>query len=253
MSLADLENDLQNVEQQEERDTLGGGGVREGGIYDLAVEVAYSQRATSGALGFIVVFQDRDGNKITYRNYITSGNAKGCKPYYERDGKKFPLPGFSQTDNMVKFFLDKPLTKLNEKLATIKIYNSDQQKEVPTEVTVYPELRGLTAKVGLTKVRQNKSVKQGNAYVDTNEEQFINEFDKFFDFDTGCTKTELTAKAEAAFIEKWKEKYENQVVDKFKEVKNAPKSASAGATKPLFGADTEEQKAPAASKSLFPS
>lgn len=223
MSLSNLKNDMAQTEKVEEKDTLGGG-VLEGGIYDMRLEVAYSQKSGGGALGFFTVWVNSQGRKITDRQYITSGDAKGNKPYYEKDGKKLALPGFQHVDFMVGLLLGKSLVELDEQQATLKLYNAAQGAEVPTEVTTYPELRGLKAKVGIKHIRQNKQVKQGNNYVPSNEEQSINEIDKYFDAETGKTSTELRANDDAAFINKWSEKFAGQVVDTYKPVANAPQS-----------------------------
>jgi hypothetical protein len=227
MSLSNLKNDMAQTEKVEEKDTLGGG-VLEGGIYDMRLEVAYSQKSAGGALGFFTVWVNNQGRKITDRQYITSGDSKGNKPYYEKDGKKLALPGFSHVDFMVGLLLNKSLVDLDEQQATLKLYNAAQGSEVPTEVTTYPELRGLKAKIGIKQIRQNKQVKQGNSYVPSNEEQTINEIDKYFDAETGKTSTELRANDEAEFIKKWCEKFEGQTVDTYKPIANAPQSGSSG-------------------------
>lgn len=225
MSLAGL--DTGGMEQVEERDSLGGS-VLEGGVYPFRVEVAYTMKAASGALGFTTVFMNRDGQKITDTQYITGGDKKGNKPYYVKDGKKIPLPGYSHVDFMTDLLLNKPLTQLESQEATLKIWNKDAQKEVPTKVTVYPELRGKDVLLGLTKVRENKSKKVGNTYQPTPEERVFNEVDKFFDAETSKTKTELRSGEDANFIEKWKAKFEGQLVDNYKEVKGAPQSGATG-------------------------
>lgn len=241
MSLAGL--DTGGMEHVEERDSLGGG-VLDGGVYPFRIEVAYTLKADSGALGFTTIFMNRDGQKITNTQYITGGDAKGNKPYYVRDGKKIPLPGYSHVDFMTDLLLNKPLTQLESQEATLKIWNKDAGKEVPTKVTVYPELRGKDVLLGLTKVRENKSKKVGKDYVPTAEERVFNEVDKFFDAETGKTKTELRGGEEATFIEKWKAKFEGQLVDKYKEIKGAPQSGATGGSP--FGDDSSSP-----SQSLF--
>jgi len=225
MSLANLKSDMAQTESVEERDSVGGS-VLDGGIYDMRLEVAYSQKSGSGALGFFTVWANSKGRKITDRQYITSGNAKGNKPYYEKEGKKLPLPGFSHVDFMCNLLLGKGLLDLEEQEATIKLYDGAQSKEVPTLVTTYPELRGLTSKIGIKQIRQNKQVKVGNNYQPSNEEQLVNEVDKYFDSETGKTSTEIKANTEAKFIDKWSETFAGQVVDTYKPVTSAPQSGA---------------------------
>lgn len=225
MSLANLKNEMAEVAKTEEKDSVGGG-VLEGGIYDMRLEVAYSQKSSNGALGFFTVWANAQGRKITDRQYITSGDTKGNKPYYLKDGKKLPLPGFSHVDFMTNLLADKNLIDLEEQQATLKLYNGAQGKEVATEVTTYPELRGLPAKVGIQKIRQNKQAKVGNSYQPTNEEQVINQIDKYFDAESGRTGTEIKAKGEAVFINTWSKKFANELVDNYKEIAGAAQSGS---------------------------
>jgi hypothetical protein len=225
MSLASLKEKMVGTEAVEDRDTLGGA-VLDGNIYDMRLEVAYSQKSSSGALGFFTVWVTSQGRKVTDRQYITSGDAKGNKPYYEKDGKKLPLPGFSHVDFMVSLLTGKNLIDLDEQQSTIKLYNAAQGKEAPTEVTTYPELRGLPCKVGIKQIRQNKQVKVGNGYQASNEEQIVNEISKYFDSETSKTSTELLAKTDANFITKWSEKFANQLVDTYKPVAGATQSGS---------------------------
>lgn len=226
MSLANLQNDLVGSEAVVEKDSVGGGGVLEGNIYDMRLEVAYTKKSATGALGFFTIWANNEGRKITDRQYITSGDGKGNKPYYEKNGQKIPLPGFSHVDFMVKLLINKNLTALDEQQATIKLYDGAQGKEVPTEVTTYPELRGVSAKLGIQQIRQNKQVKQGSVYVKTNEEQVINEISKYFDADSGKTGTEIAGNSEADFINKWTKKFAGQVVDNYKVIENAASSGS---------------------------
>jgi len=231
MSLSNLQQEMAGTETTEERDVLGGTGAVDSNVYDYRIELAYTLKSKSGALGFMTVLVDKDGRKHTDRQYITSGDTKGNKPYYEKEGKKFPLPGFSHVDFMVDLLLNKSLTQLDSQEATIKLYDGILQKEVPTSVTVYPELRGKQVKVGLLKIRENKTVKQGSNYVKTNEERVFNEVNKYFDFETSKTKTEIKAHtadspSEAAFIKKWINKNQGQVQDNYKELPNAPKTGA---------------------------
>lgn len=233
--LSSLAGDMQGVEQTAERDSLGGGGPLDSQVMDARIEVAYMSKSKGGATGFNTVLVGPNGEKVVDRQWITSGTKKGCKPYYEKDGKRFPLPGFSHVDFMVDLLLGKSLTQLQQQAAVIKLWNSEKKAEEPTEVTAMPELRGLKVKVGIKKVRQNKMT--GDNYnIPTNEEQVFNEVDKYFDFETGKTKTELKANSDAEFIQKWKEKWEGEVDDSFKPVANAAQSgANAGGGNPLAG------------------
>lgn len=227
MSL-DFSNELQGVEEQKEKDSLGGGGAFDSDVYELAVDVAYTQKSKGGALGFHLVCKDRDGNVFRDTQWITSGDAKGNKPYYEKDGKRFELPGYSHVRSMVEFLTGKQLKDLKPQDAELRLWNGTE--EAPTTVTTYPELRGVRMHAGILKIRQNK-VKNSKP---TSEEQFINEFVKFFTHPGKLTATEQRAGMEQGeFVEKWLEKNKGQVVDKYKEVKDSSAGTGASSGNPL--------------------
>lgn len=238
MSDFDLSAGLEGVEDVKERDSLGGR-LLESGVSDFRIDVAYLRKSKGGAMGMHVVMENSDGIKLTDTQYITSGDKKGNKPYFEKDGKKYPMPGLQHFDVLASLVADKKVAKLEQKTAQIKLYDSEQQKELPTEVITFPELRNQKVKVGVLKIVKNKQVDDGTGkWVDTNEKRELNEVSKYFDADTGATNTELTAKAEPEFIQKWAEKFEGQTLDKFKAVANAPASgATANSTNPLAGGD----------------
>ena len=240
MSIIDLNADLNGVEDVQERDTLGGR-LLDSSIQDFKITLAYLLKSSGGALGMHVNLENSDGAKLTDTQYITSGNQKGNKPYYEKDGKKLPMPGLQHFNSLSQLVADKDVAALEQKSGVIKLYNSQEGKEVPTEVIVLPELQGKKVKAGVIRKVENKSVKQGNTYVKTNEKREYNEVNKYFD-ESGATRTELQAKETPVFIDKWKEKYEGQVLDYFKEQANAPSAASqsGGTSNPLAGGNVAE-------------
>lgn len=236
MSLFDLDADLNGVEEVEERDSLGGR-LLPSSVQDFTIEVAYLRKSGGGAMGMHVVLVNSDGAKLTDTQYITSGDAKGNKPYYIKDGKKYPMPGLQHFDALTKLLVEKEVKKLEQKEAQLKLYDAEQQKEVATSVIVFPELRNQKVKAGVILKVENKTQKVNGAYVKTNEKRELNEVNKYFDADTGCTRTELKAKEPASFIEDWKGKYEGQTMDYFKEQANAPASGGNAGTgsNPLAG------------------
>lgn len=232
MSLAGL--DTSGMESVEERDSLGGR-ILEGGASVFKIEAAYTQKAKSGALMFYTMLVNGDGQKLTDTQCVASGDTKGNKPYYEKDGKKIPLPGYSHVEFMSDLILGKKLSELQSQEATIKLWNKDQGKEVPTKVTAYPELHGKKVMVGVKKIRDNKMT--GPRYdIPTAEERVYNEVDKYFDAETGKTKTELRGGSDAEFLSKWRDKYEGKLVDNYTEVKGGAQSGATGSSP--FGSDS---------------
>lgn len=230
MSLADLTSQLnqQGVDTNKdvERDSLGGN-LKESNVYPLKIVAAYTLKSSGGALGFTFLFKDTEGNEITETQYIT--NRKG-QPFYVKDGKSNPLPGFSTVNNAVKLLLGKDIGTLVEQDTVINIYSRDEQKKVPTTVKMYPELRDKVVKAGILHKVVNKQEKQGTDYVDTNEKREVNEIVKYFDAETNKTNAELLGNAPAEFMDKWLEKFKGKVIDRFKPVANAPAGGASGGT-----------------------
>ena len=78
----------------DEKDSIGGNGPLNSGLYNCTVSVAYISKASSGALGLVVVFKTADNRELRQTFWMTSGTAKGGKNYYEKDGEKHYLPGY---------------------------------------------------------------------------------------------------------------------------------------------------------------
>lgn len=236
-----------------EKDSLGGGGVVDSGLLNMVVTMAYLKESDGGALGVFATLKNKaDGKEMRISQYVTSGKAKGQKnTYTDKEGAEQYLPGFLIMNSLAELTTGLNLSDLDTEDKLVNIYSSAAKAEVPTKVPVLTQLIGQEINVGVLKQRVNKQVKDdaGN-YVDTNDERFINEVDKFFcakDKFLNMTVAEIKAKAEKAeFYAKWAEKNTGKVIDKFKAVGNgtpgAPSrpgaAAAGGAAKPassLFG------------------
>lgn len=237
MSIAELQlgND---VEQTNEDVIVGGGFTLPTGLYPMVVENAYLDKSSGGAMNINLHLKKKTGGKQVYRHtiYITSGDAKGNKPYYEKDGKKHPLPGYSLVDQITKITAGVPLSQVVPEDKLVKLYDFEAKAEVPRQVPVITQMIGQEILVGVKLVRQNKRTQSGGNWVDTNEVQEFNEISKVF-YPDGFTVTEKSAEAESAeFVKKWADANpEDYVQDKFKPVagsasaKKAPAAAAAAA------------------------
>lgn len=227
---------------KEQGDVLGGG-VSESDLYDAEIKVAYAIEANSKAKGVVLELKLEGGGTMKETVYVTSGEAKGCKNYYEKDGEKHFLPGFSLINAICMLTVEKELQAMAIEQKTLKIYDYDAKAEVPKEVPVLVELTGKKIKVGALKVRRNKTKNENGTRVTTNEEQFINELDRVFHYPSGVTIAEARAKQPAEFINKWLAKWKGQVKDTFQAVQGGgtagrPSGAQGGGSeKPssLFG------------------
>lgn len=240
------------VKIAEEKDTLGGGfGPVESNAYPAKVGMAYVAKSEGGALGLFLTLLATVGNEvkeIRQTLWMTSGNTKGNKPYYTKDGENYPLPGFSQAKSLALLTTGKEMSDLDTEEKTIKLYNKEAKADVPTKVQAVVELIGQEIIVGIIKQTVDKNEKNdAGQYVATGETREENEIDKFFcakDEYLNMTVSEIKAKAPAGtFHAAWAEKNAGTVRNKAKGAAaggtaGAPNSAAAGTPKPkssLFG------------------
>jgi hypothetical protein len=245
MSIAALQLGT-NVETPNEDVIATGGFILPTGLYPMVVENAYLDKTDSGAMMMHVHLKRKTGGNQVYRfrNCIVSGDAKGNKPTYKKDGKEYPLPGYSQMDQICKICADIPLSQIEPEKKLVKLWDFDANAEVPKEVPVVTQIVGQEILVGIQLRRENKRANQNGQWVDTNEAREFNELDKVF-YPDGFTVTEKAAEAEGAvFVEKWaKANPEGTVIDKFKPV--------AGASAPGKAATAAASTAAAAPDDLF--
>lgn len=219
---------------EDEKDILGGGGVVDSGAYPAVIKLAYASTADSGAIGITLHFELEGGRKFQTTEWVQSGNAKGNKNFYERDGKKFYLPGFLVVNSICLLTLGKELGELDTEEKVANIYDFDAKKELPTKVQAIPELHGQEVVLGLLKEIVDKTKKEGNEYVPTGETREQNVINKVFRASDGFTTTEIRANAdEPVFYTKWVEKNTGQVVDRSsKDVKAGAPAGAAAAQSP---------------------
>lgn len=212
--------DTSQIKGGKERDTLGGGGVHNTGIYGFTVDSAYMTEAKSGAIGVVLNLLLDSGDKYSETFYITSGKEKGCNPYYEKNGEKIWLPAYVQLDSFFNLVTGKGIFNQDTEERVVDIYDYESKKTVPTKSEVLVDLLGKKGFVGLHKIRSNKQVKGDKGYVDSPDERFTNSIDKFFNEDKQ-TATEAEAKVQGNFINEWIKKFDATTIDKYKPVQGA--------------------------------
>lgn len=234
----------------EETDVLGGGfQTWDSAIYEaLDVKLAYLHTAASGAMALALTLADSTGRELRQTVYMTSGQAKGLKNFYERDGKKHYLPGFLLANSLSLMITGKEIADLDTDEKVIKLFDFNASAEVPTKVQMFSELLGgkITAAVFKQVVDKNAKNDATGVYEPTGETREENEIDKFFHAETGQTLAEAKADSPAAFKDQWADKWTGHTKDR--STKNvAGTGAKAGAPGAAAGA------APAARKtsSLF--
>lgn len=233
-----------------ERDTVGGGNVRESDIYPLTISMAYLQKSSGGALGCFLTFKDDAGKEVNQTIYVTSGDAKGnSNTYTDKDGKEHYLPGYLQVNGLCLLSIGQELSDLEEEEKTISVYDFNAKAKVMKKMPVLTALIGAKIKAGIVKQQVNKQVKgDDGVYYPTTEIREENEISKFFRDEDGLTVAEIEAgETEAKFMNDWLTKFKGQVIDKTSKDAKAPPAAgakpaaagaAAGAAKPkssLFG------------------
>ncbi len=225
------------------KDTVGGGGPMDSDAYKATVSLAYLTESKSGAHGLVVHAKTQGGREIRQTLWMTGGKDKGQLNYYEKDGEKHYLAGFTLANDLALLTTGLEISELNTETKVVNVYSYEAKAEVPTKVEMVMDILGKEIVVGLLKQTVDKNVKNdAGVYVPSGETRDENEIDKFFHAETLKTVAELRARAEeASFHAIWTAKWKGQVKNK---VKARGAAGTAGAP-PKAGAT----KAPA--KSLF--
>jgi len=196
-------------------------------IYLLTIKHAFAKKSKGGAMGIELALVTPEDREIKITEYITSGDAKGNKTYYEKekDGKKeqYALPGFTLIDGLAQVTLGKSILQCADEKRTIKLYNFDAKTEVPTEVDMLVELVGKKVLGAVLNQIQDKTAKNDatGEYDPTGQTYTTNVVDKFMNEQTRQTAVEITNKVDATFADTWLAKWKGQVDDQSTEVKGA--------------------------------
>lgn len=244
-----LDNLKKSDDIQQDQDRLGGSKVFESGLVDFEIEHAFFTKSKGGALALNVRHVDDKGTRHDEQFWVTSGDSKGNKNYYEKDGAKFYLPGFLTADSLALLAAKKPLSDLTVEDKVLKLYDFDAKKELPTNVKAVVDLFGKKITAGVLKevVDKNKDTGQKNAdgskiYAPTGESREQNVVDKYFRATDGFTVPEIVGGATASeFKKQWADRNTGAVRDK--------RSNKSGAPTPSGSAGSSQQQKPA--KSLF--
>lgn len=208
-----------------EKDVLGGGGVLDTNVYPMKVKVAYFTSAASGAVA-INLQGDVDGKEVRQQFWVLSGNDKGNKNTYTKDGKEYYLPSFLTANSLALLTVGKELSQLDVEKKVIKLYDFEAKEERPTEVDVLVELTGQLIQAGIQKQTVDKNEKGDDGkYYPTGETREINEIVKFFRYDDGLTVPEIEkGVTEAKFKDDWVAKWAGKVINKAKGNKDGAKA-----------------------------
>lgn len=237
--------DTSGMEQS--KDSLGGFSLLDSDVYAGEIKLAFVGAADSGARSLTVHVALDSGQEYRETVYFTSGTEKGGNPYYVRDGKKIPLPGFTTANDLALLSTGFELLKQDAEEKVVKLYNKEAGGEIPTKVMALTGMHGKRVKLGIVKNIEDKTAKNAatGQYEPTGETRETNNIDKVFHAESNKTVSEFTSGAEAAeFHDKWLDKNKGQVRNRAKGVagktgvpgQGAPTGAPAGTPgKSLFG------------------
>ena len=243
-----LFKDMKSTGMEAATDRLGGFQAQETDIYQATIKNLYVTESSKGAMA-VTLIADLGGDK-EYREtfYISSGREKGQKNYYEKNGKKYPLPGFTVVNDLCLIATEKELCELEPEEKVVKIYDPEAKEEVNKSVPVITEALGKKVALGILKQLENKNEKDANDnYVATAETKETNVVDKVFHPDLKVTVSEARKGEEATFWDAWLKRNQGQTRDRreIKDGESAPKGkpgtppkaggAAAAPRKSLFG------------------
>ena len=243
-----------NLEQS--RDQVGGFKIHDSDMYSGKIQHAFLAQWGSGA--HYMNLSVKLDNGSVYNENITITNASG-ENFWERDGKKHPLPGFTILDDIALCTAGVSAAELDEpEEKVVNIYDKDAGAQVPKAVPMLMQLVGADITLGIIKKIEtvmDKNQATGKYDIITDKERESNFIDKVFHNPSNLTTVEArNGKEEAAFYEEWIKANKGKVRDARKKGSTgtagapvrpgAPKAAAPGATaasgapaqkKPLFG------------------
>lgn len=229
-------------------DTLGGGGPLDSGIYNMTVSVAYVTKSQGGAIGLVLHLKTDSGREHRETLWMTSGTAKGCKNFYEKEGEKHYLPGFELANNLALLSVGQEIGTLDTETKVVNVYSFDAKAEVATKVDMITDLLGKEVIAGIIKEKVDKTQKADDGtYAPTGETREQAVLDKLFRARDRMTAAEIRAQAEEpAFIDRWEQKWAGQTRDKAKGA-----AGTAGVPRTSAGAVAAAQASKKPTTSLF--
>lgn len=208
---------LQDDVVDDDRDSVGGGYLKDTGLYPVSIDMAYMSKSANGATAVNFVFKDDSGSEIRQTIYMTNRN--GGTTYLGKDKLPHALPGLNKVNTIVKAACGKTIDKLKTEDKTINLYSREEKTEVPEVVPVLYKLLDKKIVIGLLRIKDNKQVlDDDNDWGDDPEGAFVefNEIDKVFTADTHLTSKEAKAgKVKGVFIHKWKKNWDGKIKDNY--------------------------------------
>ena len=221
----DLFNVPDDVIVEDEKDSVGGFIVWDTGLYEATLKAAFLGVYDSGSKYIEVIIEVKNDKgeilKHTEREVVWSAKNKG--PFYvcKKSGKNKQLIGLAKMNSLGELLTGKGLKDSLFETKVHKIYNKDAGGEVATELPTLTDWCNKPIYIGLQRITENKQVKSGKIYVDTNEPRDINEISKYFN-ENKQSNLEVKANEKADFVNDWVKANEGKTRNKFKTVAGGP-------------------------------
>lgn len=213
---------------EETQDRLGGFQAHDTDVYEATIKVVYAGQSAGGAKSFTVVavLGDKEYNETIY---ATNRSGENWFMGGEKKDKKIPLPGFTTINDLCLVTTEKPLAEQDGEEKIVKVWDSEEKKELPKSVPVITGLTGKKVYLGITKTIETQMEKDndGKYTIPTDKIRTVNAIDKVFHYPSKMTIVEAREGAtEAVFHDKWVEK--NKGVTRDKTQKGDGKSGAPG-------------------------
>lgn len=220
MGFFDNVQEDKNLEVEVNR--LGGYQPIKSGIYKGKIDMAYGTVSKNGAKGLVLDFKlivDGKERVLSETFWFTTRDGKTFS--IKSDGTRQNLRGYNQAQALCTLLINKGVLELTTQERPIKI------KEETKMVPVCVELLDKPVALAVFEVEENAVKKQPDGtYAPFNDKRKNNEISDIFN-EKGFCYTEVKAGAEEPkFALAWKEKWEGQIKNNFKEVKNTSSEAS---------------------------
>lgn len=191
------------------------------GAYGGTIDIAFAGQSKGGARSVTINLSLDGGKKVSDTVYIT--NKAGDVTFEDKEGNKQFLPGYALINNLCIMATGKGLQDLAETVETktVKLFDFDAKKEVPTDVQAITKLTGCRVLVSILEEEYEKKKQDAASgeYLGTGEFAVKNVILKVFHPDTRQTPVEIRDEAEATYLDKWLETNKGKM-------KVAPRSAA---------------------------
>jgi hypothetical protein len=204
-----------------DKDVVGGQGKNfkaPSDVYEMTIEYAYETESKGGAIGVVLKLV----NEAVEHTETLWVQGKNGQNYYEHDGKRNYIPGFTAANDLTRLTLDAEISEVDTEERVLELYDFDKKTKVPVTVNM------LDALVGESVVVAIKQAKEDN-FNTPSESRLSSSITKFFQVDTKRTVEECIAGIEeGAFVEAWLKQHKDVIDDKRKLSKGEVEGATAG-------------------------